>query len=215
MILSRGRRYIFLHPPKTGGTALTLALEARAMKDDIIVADTPKGKARARRQKGLPARGRLWKHSTLADLDGLVTDAELEDLLIFTLVRNPWDRVVSYYHWLREQPFRHPAVARAKALDFSKFLNSVETVAELRAQSYADFVTDAQGQEREALFIRFESMEEGLSRLEAHLGFRPGPLPRVNVSARDPDWRRYYSDREAEIVARISAADIEKFNYRF
>ncbi|MBA4351550.1 MAG: Type II secretory pathway, pullulanase PulA, partial [Rhodobacter sp.] len=27
MILSRGRRYVFVHIPKTGGTALTLALE--------------------------------------------------------------------------------------------------------------------------------------------------------------------------------------------
>ena len=31
MIISRGRRFIFVHIPKTGGTALSLALEARAM----------------------------------------------------------------------------------------------------------------------------------------------------------------------------------------
>ncbi|MFV2003185.1 MAG: Type II secretory pathway, pullulanase PulA, partial [Paracoccaceae bacterium] len=30
MILSRARRYLFIHIPKTGGTALALALEARA-----------------------------------------------------------------------------------------------------------------------------------------------------------------------------------------
>ena len=45
MIISRGRRYIFVHIPKTGGTALSLALEARAMKDDIIIGDTPKAQA--------------------------------------------------------------------------------------------------------------------------------------------------------------------------
>ena len=37
--------------PRRGGAALMLALEARAMADDIIVGDTPKGKARAKRQK--------------------------------------------------------------------------------------------------------------------------------------------------------------------
>ena len=42
MILSRGRKYIFIHIPKTGGTSLALALEARAMKDDIMLGDTPK-----------------------------------------------------------------------------------------------------------------------------------------------------------------------------
>jgi len=32
MIISPGRRFVFVHIPKTGGTALTLALEGRAMK---------------------------------------------------------------------------------------------------------------------------------------------------------------------------------------
>lgn len=71
MILSRGRRYIFIHIPKTGGTALTLALEARAMKDDILIGDTPKAKARHARQRGLKSAGRLWKHATMADIAGL------------------------------------------------------------------------------------------------------------------------------------------------
>ena len=36
MIISHGRRYIFVHAPKTGGTSMKLALEARARADDII-----------------------------------------------------------------------------------------------------------------------------------------------------------------------------------
>ena len=72
MIISRGRRYIFVHIPKTGGTSMALALEARAMKDDIMLGDTPKARNRRRRLDGAQAAGRLWKHSTLADLDGLV-----------------------------------------------------------------------------------------------------------------------------------------------
>ena len=107
MILSRGRGYLFVHIPKTGGTALTLALEARAKADDIIIGDTPKARARRGRLAGLTPRGRLWKHSTLADIDGVVRGEELERLFLVTLVRNPWDRVVSYYHWLRKQSFDH------------------------------------------------------------------------------------------------------------
>lgn len=55
MIISHGRRYIFVHCPKTGGTALSLALEARAMKDDILIGDTPKAKNRRRRLKEVQA----------------------------------------------------------------------------------------------------------------------------------------------------------------
>ena len=42
MIISRGRGYIFVHIPKTGGTAMALALEDRAKADDILIGDTPK-----------------------------------------------------------------------------------------------------------------------------------------------------------------------------
>ena len=72
MILSRGRKYLFIHAPKTGGTSMALALEARAMKDDIMLGDTPKAVKRRKRLADVRTAGRLWKHSTLADLDGLV-----------------------------------------------------------------------------------------------------------------------------------------------
>ena len=133
MILSRGRRYIFVHIPKTGGTSLALALEDRAMKDDIMLGDTPKARRRRHRVKDVPSRGRLWKHSTLADIDGLVSVEELAGMFAFTLVRNPWDRVVSYYHWLREQNFDHPAVGTAKRLAFAEFALDPGILASLRA----------------------------------------------------------------------------------
>ena len=67
-------------------------------------------------------QGWLWKHSTLADFYGVVSALEREPYFIFTLVSNPWDRLVSYYSWLRAQSFDHPAVAWAKKIDFATFL---------------------------------------------------------------------------------------------
>ena len=59
------------------------------MADDILIGDTPKAVKRRGRIKGLETAGRLWKHSTLADIEGMVTREEMDDFLIFTLVRNP------------------------------------------------------------------------------------------------------------------------------
>lgn len=215
MILSRGRRYIFIHIPKTGGTALTLALEARVMKDDVIVADTPKARARRGRLKGVETAGRLWKHSTLSDIRGLATDEEIGGFFTFTLVRNPWDRMVSYYHWLRAQSFAHPSVALAKSRDFNAFLAAPETRTAISANPYASYVTDAAGRERCDLFLRLEHFEADAAPLEAHLGFRLDALPKVNASGRARDWRPYYTDEGAATVGEICGTDIARFGYHF
>lgn len=211
MILSRGRKYVFVHIPKTGGTALTLALEARAMKDDILVGDTPKARARRARTKADGATAHLRKHSPLSDLGAILQP----DFFCFTLVRNPWDRMVSYYHWLRAQSFDHAAVTLAKSHDFSGFLNHPSTqLAEARWPSRA-YMTDASGQPRADLFLRIEHLAEDIAPLETHLGFSLLPLPVHNASSRSRDWRGYYSDADAAVMANLAAADIAQFSYRF
>ena len=215
MIISRGRRFIFVHIPKTGGTALALALEARALKDDILIGDTPKARARKARLHGIKTAGRLWKHSTLADVAGLVTPDEVATFFTLTLVRNPWDRVVSYYHWLRGQAFAHPAVGLAKAKDFSGFINHPQTRTSLQLWPYDAYMRDGQGADRCSLYARLEHLDADLAPFEAHLGFGVTPLARANASDRAPDWRGFYSDADAQLIGDLCAADIARFGYGF
>ena len=215
MIISRGRRYIFVHIPKTGGTSLALALEARAMKDDILIGDTPKAMRRRGRVKALQGSGKLWKHSGLADIHGVVTDAEMAEYFVLTLVRNPWDRMVSYYRWLQLQGFNHPAVGLAKALKFDEFLRHERIQGSIGGAPYASYVTDSAGVERCELFARIENLRDDLAPFEAHLGFSLDQIERVNTSPRNPDYRSYYSDADADIVARMCHDDIARFNYSF
>ena len=214
MIISRGRRYIFVHIPKTGGTALATALEARAMADDILIGDTPKALRRKKRVKNIRSAGRLWKHSRLADAEGLISRQEMQDLFTFTLVRNPWDRLVSYYHWLRDQSFEHPAVILAQRVGFSQFLNDGATRQAIRQAPYGAYMCDGAGQEHSDLFIRLEHLGEDLGALKSRLGF-DFDTPRVNASIRDADYRASYSDADAALVSQLAAEDIARFNYGF
>ena len=214
MIISKGRSYIFVHIPKTGGTSLALALEGRAMKDDIMLGDTPKARNRRRRLQGLASSGRLWKHSTLADIDGLVSGKEISEMFTFTMVRNPWDRMVSYYHWLRAQSFAHAAVTLAKALPFEGFLSDPTTQEAQRRWPAARYMTDATGTERSSAYIRLEHFDADAAPLFDHLGFEVR-LPHENRSDRGASYQSYYSPALRDIVAACCAEDIARFGYVF
>ena len=193
---------------------MALALEARAMKDDILIGDTPKARRRKNRIKGVTTAGRLWKHSTLADAEGLISRADMAAHLVFMLVRNPWDRVVSYYHWLQDQTFDHPAVALAQSLDFSAFLNHPNTQSSLRNAPYAHYATDSTGKCHADHFVRLEYWQDDLIPIWEHLDFR-FELPRANASTRPRDYRAFYSDADAALIADIAAVDINRSAYRF
>ncbi|MEM6408302.1 MAG: sulfotransferase family 2 domain-containing protein [Pseudomonadota bacterium] len=215
MIYSARHNYLFIHIPKTGGTSMALALEARAARDDIMLCDTPKALRRRKRVAGVQSSGRLWKHARLRDLYGLLTQDQIDAAQVFTMVRNPWDRMVSYYHWLQDQSFEHAAVALAKRLDFSAFLNHPQTRASFQTNPYTSYVKTRDGVDACALFVRLEHLEEDLPRLEALIGLKLRPFPHENASQRRPAFQSYYKDADRELLAALCASDIERFGYVF
>ncbi len=214
MILSTGRNYVFVHIPKTGGTSLALTLEGRAMKDDIMLGDTPKARKRRHRVQDVRTKGQLWKHSTLSDIDGLVPGPVLDGLFAFTLVRNPWDRAVSYYHWLRDQSFDHPAVRLAQRTDFAGFVAHPQTLGSFHQTPAAHYMRRANGDEQCSAYIRIEHFADDAAPLMEHLGFAL-TLPVLNTSQRAADYRSYYTDQTAEALGTSCGVDIARFGYSF
>jgi hypothetical protein len=134
----------------------------------------------------------------LADIDGLLTPSQIAAMFTVTLVRNPCDRMVSYYARAGAQAFDHPAVRLSKTVDFEGFVTARETRAAWAAAPVRHYMTAADGHEHARLFIRLEAFAEDAGPLWDHLGFRLD-LPHLT----------------ADIVAQIATEDIARFGYRF
>lgn len=94
MIL-REHKVIFIHIPKCGGTSIEAML---APEVDITQLD---------REHGVgydPVSQLHLQHATPLELigTGLVTPEEWNTFFKFTIIRNPWARTVSDYHWLKK-----------------------------------------------------------------------------------------------------------------
>ena len=138
----------------------------------------------------------------------------------FCFVRNPWDRLVSLFFYLKQN--RHQAVRHYE--DFSAFCLDLETVNIPPVGSYnskglsqarpqLDWLVDDAGE----LFVDFAGRYESLDRDVKHicqvLGIT-GELVQSNCSKHRP-YQEYYDARTRNIVAKTYRTDIEKFGYEF
>src|SRR5947199_7305777 len=93
-MISFQKRFLFVHIPKTAGNSIQSVL--RDYSEDQIVALRSE-------QDGIEHFGlhnpnyKIRKHSTLAEYRMALGDEQFRSLYKFACVRNPWDRMVSYY----------------------------------------------------------------------------------------------------------------------
>src|SRR3954467_9523100 len=100
-MISSQKRFLFVHIPKTAGNSIQSAL--RDYSEDELV-------ALRKEQDGVERFGlrnpryNLKKHSTLAEYRKALGSDQFAELYKFTCVRNPWDRMVSYYFTPTQNP---------------------------------------------------------------------------------------------------------------
>jgi len=141
----------------------------------------------------------------------------------FTFVRNPWDRAVSAYTYLRQGG----SPASAEDALWGQFIN--------RYQSFDEFVCDWMTPDtitRTALFTpqveflkniygqieidfvgRFETLTDDFNTVAERLK-STGTLPHLNSSRNQP-YQSFYTEHSREIVETLYRQDIEAFGYSF
>lgn len=140
----------------------------------------------------------------------------------FTFVRNPWDRLLSAYIFLKkgglnemDRAWAEENLARFES--FEQFV--VEWVNEENVWSWAHFipqyhfVCDKSGAMKMDFVGRQENIDKDFDVIKKQLGLEV-ELPVLNQT-RVRSHHESYTEETREIVARVYARDIELFNYEF
>lgn len=213
MILSRKHRFIFIKTNKTGGTSIEIALSQFCGPNDIITRLAEKDEAfrlqltgKSHQNNRGEGQVRFHPHMGISELK-LGVGADIVDAYFkFCVVRNPWDRVVSFYYWRQ--------AGRARAIPFSEFIRSPR-MDKLRERG-RDLYLDA-GKPCMDCFVRYEALQEDFNAVLRRLGLGPVELPNAKSGirpARD-HYRQQYSRQDAEHIRRLFADEIEQFGYEF
>jgi len=140
----------------------------------------------------------------------------------FAFVRNPWDRLVSAFNYLRTSSHElHPRAIKQDIATYRDFRDFV--LRGLRTDSMAtyhlftpqsEFLCNNAGEILMDHLGRFENIQEDFSIIARKLAMKV-ELPHRNSSAKKLDWRKCYDDQCIEIVAEFYQRDIDIFHYRF
>jgi len=199
-MISHELRCIFVHVQKTGGSSIRGALRM--------------------------AQSDAHKHRFAIELRALYGADTWNQYFKFAFVRNPWDRLVSWWEMMRRNVvegrprngFQRHIMERART--FAEFLQRCDTEypdadgAKWIYRNQVDYLRDRDGVLLVDFVGRFEQLQLDFSRVAARLNVVPITLPHVNGTIRRP-YASYYSRELRELVAERYAKDIEAFGYRF
>ena len=217
MLLSVKHKFLFIHIAKTGGTSLRAALQKTRWKDPyywpMFLCSRFSHLAGHRIGTKYPRHGKviLAKESLPKEF--------FDELFKFAFVRNPWDLQVSSFHHIRRE---RPHVMQGKD-DFETFLRwkldperpyqyHIDTSIELQT----DYLIDLRGNIIVDFIGRYERLVKDVDTICQRIGIPTPELPhKRKATDREKDFRTYYTDETAELVAQHFQRDIELLGYTF
>jgi hypothetical protein len=206
MLISRRLGCLFVHVPKTAGSSIDRWLQTL---DPSAARILPHLSA-----THVPAKG---KHMFASDLRAGLPSELWFGSFKFGFVRNPFDRLVSWYHMCLQRPdeeYRQYVVATTSCFeDFVEKSDRFTGRAAMIGFNQVDHLCDDHGKPLVDFVGRFENLDADVTTVMATLGVS-GELPRFNESRHDA-YRAYFSRRSVAVVEERFARDLEQFGYVF
>jgi hypothetical protein len=216
VIVSHKHRFIFVKRAKTAGTSIEVMLSPLCGPADVFTpVDPPEEDHHPRnfddlREKLLSlgdARASVLEHLPASVIKKCLPDC-WSQYCSFCVERNPWDKLVSSYHYYLAQP------DTKKKLDFNAYVRF--------GMSYFgdchDYI-DENGRILVDRVLRYEHLDADLQTVFADLRIPFTGKLQVRAKSghrpRGDDYRTYYDSATRDVVARNYAWEIEHFQYSF
>jgi len=230
VIISHEHRLIFLKTRKTAGTSVEIALSDIAGPHDVITAldaDDEELKhlrgGRGAQNDRLPLRAygltkaakrmlgrgnRAYNHMPASEVRRMVGSKVWDAYLKFAIERNPWDAVISQYHW------RNRSIPREQWPSLTEYLSTRH----VRLLAHNVDIYSLRGVTAVDHLCRYESLEEDLELVRRAAGLTDTlELPRAKAASRTDrrPYREFYSEADRQTVDRMFSRTIAATGYRF
>lgn len=184
-MIDHARKLIFIHIARTGGSSIETALVG---KDWWLI--DPK-----------------TKHISAGMARKIYGDDIWNAYTKFSVVRNPWDRIVSM--WATK--WWHQASELDENCSFEKFIREMRPHPhEIYNSLFYSEILD----EDIDFILRFESLNKDFSLMLKDIGVEDVPLP--HIEKREHSWFTHmYKEKEKNVVSELYNTDILKFGYSF
>jgi hypothetical protein len=215
VIVSHEHGFVFMKTRKTAGTSVEIALSRVCGDGDVITPVTAEDEALRLARGGRGPQNfesppnlerRAFNHMPVSMVRTMLGRKRFESYFSFAVERNPWDAVVSLYHWR----FRDTEPGR-----FAEYVASeaVETFATKNQRIYR-----IKGEVAVDRVLRYEALTDELAAVWKELGLPGDPdLPHAKSGTRPqgPSYRSYYDDSSRQRVAELFALPIRDLGYEF
>ncbi len=200
-IVSTKYRFIFIHIPKTGGTSLAEpSYQGGKGVLSGLLGENDYAQAGHIRAVGLKQRmGEQW-----------------DNYFKFAFVRNPWDRMVSLYHYFLQDPEKQASDIGKRIAACDSFTDFCAKLDELELDAHFDeqisYLIDFQGNMLVDYVGRYETLAQDYKGICSKLALPVMSLPHYRQSSHH-HYLQYYDDQAKNAVARRYRNDIAIFKY--
>ena len=212
VIVSDEHGFVFMKTRKTAGTSVEIALSRVCGPDDVItpVLEEPLRAAAGGRGpqnfESPPLARKAFNHMPVSMVRRELGRVRFESYFSFAIERNPWDAVVSLYHWHHR--------SAGEPVSFEEYVDS-EAVTTFATKQHRIYRLD--GRVAVTRVLRYEQLAAELASVWGSLGLPGEPeLPHAKGGVRPAgSYRSYYSPATRDRVAALFEAPIAELGYDF